>query len=245
MNQKPPSSRNTYAGIRNKVEESKLNYQGVAIEHAIERTKEPPSTPTITKNSGKATELSSLTPQAGGDEGTSHLNANQEEKNKEEKKKDSNRCITPFTREHFLQIFNALSDEEDVEDAKKYMDNKYPVRVDKSCNLKETYDKNCKNRRKWHCFSFIYNDKHHTVVDLDQTGLNSGSSIFVFTSSDPIGSGDINQLLRDYAGNKTLQKIKDEFNAKSIVLTARKHKCPNKKGHAKSWIETLLKSLSS
>ena len=244
LNQKPPNRHNTFAGIRNKVEEGNLKYQGIEIEHIVENDKDRKSTPTSTENSDESTNVSSLSPISGGDEGTSPLNATKDDETEEKNKKVSNRCTTLFRLEHFKQIFKLLSNTEDVYDPILFTDKLYPWRVGiEKCNLKETYDRECRHRRKWYYFSFLYKNNYIVVIDLDQEGLNNGSSIFVMKSLEPIYESDIAQLLRNYAKGEKLQNMKDTFKAKKITLITKRHKCPNKKDHEKIWGKALLKSI--
>lgn len=241
-----PDIRNTYAGIRNKVEEKMLKYQGVEIEHTVKKDKETPKMPTSTENSKESTNVSSLSPIAGGDEGTSHLNANKDNDDEKKTKREPNKCKTLFMRQHFEQIYRALAGINEVKAPQKYTDNIYPKRIGvKKCNLKETYGKKCDHRRKWHYFNFIYNDKYIAVIDLDQNGLSNGSSVFIFKSLKSIRENDINQLLRDYAGNKKIKDMKKSFKSKGITLITKKHKCPEKKGHARIWAFGLLGNLQN
>lgn len=245
LNQKPPSSHNTYAGIRNKIEETRLKYNGVVVEHEVENDNEKTNVSKTTEHSNESTNISSLSPVYGGDENTSHLNANQDNDFEKKNKKKSNKCQTLFTRNHFEQIYNTFSDNDDIKNLQLYTDEIYPKRIGvENCNLKETYDKNCNNRRRWHYMSFMYKKKYIVIIDLDQNGLPNGSSFFVLWALNPIYKSNINQLLKDYASKKTIKAMKIIFKSKGITFIPRNHKCPNMKGHAKIWGHNLLKMLS-
>lgn len=244
LTDKRPNSSNTYAGIRNKVEEENLLYQEVNVVHRVEIEKDNPKTPTTTENSNETTDVSSLDPVSGGDEGTSHLNANQEKDLEKQEKKEPNKCKTLFTRQHFEEIYKVLSDEDDVTGLQKHLDQKYPRRIGVTkCNIKETYDKNCANRRSWHQISFFYNKNYLEIIDLDQKGLASGSSVFVMKSLNPISERDIRQLLIDYANNKKIKDIKAKFQSRGIAFIPKKHKCPDVKKHAETWVYNLLNTI--
>jgi hypothetical protein len=240
MNKKSPNSSNTYAGIRNRVEEQIQKYQDIKIEYITEETKHSSGDSSLYLESNESTELSSVDPKGEGDDGTSHLNVNQGDKKKP--KSQTNRCKKIFTLDNFQKIYQLIAKEEGVVSPSLFVRNRYPYRADRGkCNIKEVYDiKRCKNRRMWHYFRFIYKDKHIVVMDIDQQGLSTGSSFFVLYATRIIKDCVLSQLLCDYAGGKKIRELQEEFVGEEITFSVKRHKCPSINNHEKIWMFNLL-----
>jgi hypothetical protein len=132
-----------------------------------------------------------------------------------------------FTFDDFLEMVSYLKEYPEVTEfrigEKHYVPRRKGRKRWNKCNQKESYDGNCKNRRKYLHVDFRFKDLNVSIIELDQRGSTNGSYIFISASKNEITDSQRNFILSLYVRNEKMDKITFTARRQVIKLICKKH----------------------
>jgi hypothetical protein len=152
-----------------------------------------------------------------------------------------------FTLDDFIDIAEGFSNHDGVIDLNIHPEDCMPLgdKKHKTCSLKEFYNKNTKDNRKFIYVTFKYKEYGVCLIEIDQRGLPSGTSTYVLVShrGHSFSGEDVASLLKMYVNNAEIKEIEKEFSVRDIRFLCKKHPKAKKEDLYERWRWTLLQKI--
>ncbi|WP_457571695.1 hypothetical protein [Desulfovulcanus sp.] len=238
-----PSSRSSIAGIRADYEKEIVISRGIKFVFVKEASDEKINSMPIYVPGEDEEDLSFGDPN-GEQKGVKPARLSRDTEVKKDKKK---RQKDLFTFDDFLKMVSYLNEYPEVTGFRTGEEKFVPRRQGRKrwnkCNQKESYDGNCKNRRKYLHIDFRFKDLNVSIIELDQRGLTNGSYIFILASKNEITDSHRNFILRLYVQSEKMDKITFTARRQGIKLVCKKHPVEKSEKYYRLWCEGVIKKL--
>ena len=202
-----PSSKSSIAGIRAEYEREIVISRGIRFIFEKEITDEEINSMPVYVSSEEEEDLSFGDP-SGEQKGIKPARLSRDTEAKKDKERHQKDL---FTFDDFLEMVSYLKEYPEVTEfrigEKHYVPRRKGRKRWNKCNQKESYDGNCKNRRKYLHVDFRFKDLNVSIIELDQRGLTNGSYIFVLASKKEITEYHRNLILGLYVKSEKMDKI--------------------------------------
>lgn len=148
--------------------------------------------------------------------------------------------------EDFIRMIEIMTDVEGVSELAFHGPEFMPYRYqDGSNSLRETYDGNIRNRRQYMYATLTYEGRNIAVIEIDQTNLPNGSSIYILISqAGGISGEDVISMLKLYVRQRKMEEISKELGKNGIAFTYKKHPIAKEERHYKRWCEDILMKIA-
>jgi hypothetical protein len=241
MTNNKPSSALSSATILDEIGEIDESVLGMEIEYSHIHKENESGTEGIVVHHAQndPVDMSALSPDSSGDDETRHGSTERGTEQEREKERQS------FGLEDFSEMVQALKKREEISGLELYGPFSMPLlhSEEKNYSLREVYDHDYKQRRKYCYATFTYGQYQVCLIEIDQSRLPQGCATYVLKSiaenpfTRSLAEGIV---LKPFISYEKIDIIKNKAMVKGIAFISKKHPYGKDEDYYRRWAMDLL-----